>query len=1133
MPLVTVQPTTAATGLTHELDQRNEPHQQNQTRATMASSDNNDQEEDDHEMLPPPPPTSDSDDEHERENINNQRNKDGEDDDLADYAIRGYNDYEDENNNDQVDHQQPNQREAQPEEEDDDEDEEEDDDDEEEEEEDDDEEGDAQQPHPRPSLLNHLHTDKFRPIVPGVIDSSLVDYQRSQAYTRATPLPPSTQASVHLLHLLQEAGAPLSMFGKFWEWHKQVQGQYQVPHNFTPPSRESVVNQISTHYSINNLKPRVVDVFLPGSKVHIKLSISSFRHQLYSLLNDPRLQTDDCFLFNGETPFDQPTTEWDPIPDDHVYQDINSGQRYFQCWTKLCLGKDKHVLCPIIFYVDATYTDSKGKLTLEPVSFTLGIYNYHTRNQPYAWRTIAFIPKNYSKRKLSSEEVITDYHVVLSYILDEFVKCQQSGGIRWTIPFKGKMHDVILQIPVLYIIGDTQGHDKMCARTNKKEVRICRACDCAPKDADDPEYEFEYTVQQDAIDAFERQDTATMESMGLFNIRNVWWNVDFGGCERGIYGAVPGEILHFLQQGLHKYLKDGLLSQKLTTDVARKKQKVQKAPPKTKKKRARTGATPRADSNAEEDVVWEPIDQEDQSRLNVFNNKIISIVEDYAEIIGTLLQRQSERNLTRTKFTQGITKNQSMIKACEEQGVLLLLLLFLSSTAGSTVLTDPKDEHKFLGKARMSTFIGTFEHMILFEEFMKSTKLLPERTLRLIEDFIPPLMTRFKNTIDRQEGNQMKIIKFHLMLHVVDDIRRFGLPPNFSTGPSESRHKSHCKEPGRHTQRRAETFISQVQRRFNEQLAIETAVNDPMYMNYKRLQPQPQTGVGDTQRAPAEPTDGHLHCKVFSADASGWKVKFGNRSKSVLPRDNISGSYKQVLDYIVGKLIPALGDEEEHTAIEIYSEYKTTDSNGNATIYRSTPSYRSNKPWTDWAYVEIEDEDGEASPVDRNEEYDADELDHDAPTDQRFDHDYMQTTRPTELFGFFCLPPITQDITLHGGCVLRKNNRPREYMIGIPLKMNPIAVGGVQHKSSTIQYWSRKSSEPVICPSSKILHPCLVIPDYNVNLKSSNELCKTESYTVLGPPDDWSDCFLFLANDYHHKVVSNRPDYTERSIDTG
>lgn len=508
-------------------------------------------------------------------------------------------------------------------------------------------------------------------------------------------------------------------------------------------------------------------------------------------------------------------------------------------------------------------------------------------------------------------------------------------------------------------------------------------------------------------------------------------------------------------------------------------------------------------------------------------------MEKYADVLASDLQHQSERGGARTRFTHGITKNDHMVKACEEQGILFLFMLFLASTAGSSILTDAKDEFKGLGVDRMSTFVGTLEHMILFEEFMKCTTGVKEEELRLVEKFIPPLMQRYKSTIDRQRGNQLKIVKFHLMLHVVDDIRRFGVSANFSSGPSESRHKSHCKAPGKHTQRRRESFIEQVQSRYIEHLSIETATNDPNYaMNCKVAYGRAQHEPTNTNTPPATVSTTNITCPMFTFDNDKWDVcstRVGNlqNSKAAIPKE-----YQEAMDYMVSVVAPAL--PLEIMPIVVYSECRTLDATGNTNLYRSRPNYRSASNWTDWVYADINGN-GPAieAVVDEKQTYTEEEENVTAPTDRRFRLEFMACTRPTEIYGFFTLPPMNSEINIGDFGKILANNVHCDYFIGTPLKVNPIVVGGLQHDACTTLYWSKKGSTRHVVPCERMLHPALVVPDYNVETHDNGEtsfFVKTGVYTVIGPPSNWSDCFVSLARDYDQQVRHSRNDRVHRNI---
>ena len=63
--------------------------------------------------------------------------------------------------------------------------------------------------------------------------------------------------------------------------------------------------------------------------------------------------------------------------------------------------------------MDKTHTDVNGRLCLEQVRFTLGIFVRETRNKPQAWRTLGYINDQQLIVCTNSTEKAQDYHFML------------------------------------------------------------------------------------------------------------------------------------------------------------------------------------------------------------------------------------------------------------------------------------------------------------------------------------------------------------------------------------------------------------------------------------------------------------------------------------------------------------------------------------------------------------------------------------------------------------------------------------------------------------------------------------------------------------------------------------------------
>jgi hypothetical protein len=127
-----------------------------------------------------------------------------------------------------------------------------------------------------------------------------------------------------------------------------------------------------------------------------------------------------------------------------------------------------------------------------------------------------------------------------------------------------------------------------------------------------------------------------------------------------------------------------------------------------------------------------------------------------------------------------------------------------------------------LGEKRSAQYLHLFELMLLLENFCKSDE-QKRSSILLLKQIMPSILETLKNTVDRQSGNRMKIIKFHLPLHFADDMLKFGIMANYDSGIGESHHKEFAKQPAANTQRRKNVFEIQAAKRLVENLAIDRA----------------------------------------------------------------------------------------------------------------------------------------------------------------------------------------------------------------------------------------------------------------------------------------------------------------------
>ena len=85
------------------------------------------------------------------------------------------------------------------------------------------------------------------------------------------------------------------------------------------------------------------------------------------------------------------------------------------------------------------------------------------------------------------------------------------------------------------------------------------------------------------------------------------------------------------------------------------------------------------------------------------------------------------------------------------------------------------------------------------------------------------IMCIMQKVSPREDGMGLKLMKFHAILHVVEDILLFGAPSEFDTGSNESHHKSR-KQAARLTQHDLDTFHFQMATCLVEFLLVDLAL---------------------------------------------------------------------------------------------------------------------------------------------------------------------------------------------------------------------------------------------------------------------------------------------------------------------
>jgi hypothetical protein len=269
------------------------------------------------------------------------------------------------------------------------------------------------------------------------------------------------------------------------------------------------------------------------------------QHCIQSLLIGPRIVGED-YLFYNDGPFAAPPGNIQAIGD------INTGQAYIKTHRKLAKDPTKQVLLPIIFYIGGTSTGQFANLPATPLKMTLGIFNRAARDRPHMWRTLGYVPYTSTdaargKRKLQESGHVgaimqhqdlaegegnlagatavkaQDLHSMLSVILEEYVKIQDSGFV-WDLVYKGKLHRGIEFAPYAHFFKcGTDEADKLCGQYTSRGVGIkllCRYCCCPGKETDNPRAKYPHKTPKMIASLAKKRGVEGLRNLSQQDIEN-------------------------------------------------------------------------------------------------------------------------------------------------------------------------------------------------------------------------------------------------------------------------------------------------------------------------------------------------------------------------------------------------------------------------------------------------------------------------------------------------------------------------------------------------------------------------------------------------------------------------------------
>ena len=766
-------------------------------------------------------------------------------------------------------------------------------------------------------------------------------------------------AGIKLMNTLRKKKCSLDTYAAVMEWHLRETGSLEPDDKLGDAaeyySRESLIHKLALRYNVHPRKcieaqmeakkagkrktapPKLYmerPLLLPGSKTKVDIIYFDFQELVVQLLHDPRF-TDNDWLHLDNNPLAPPP------PSSRVLGDVNTGTAYRKTYQKLIKDPSKEMLVPIIFYIDGATTGQFVDLKVEQLKFTLGTLNRNARDQEYAWKTLGYVPnarkeiaggkKMFVKSKhdasalwsmdkvqtehddaqeelvkVTSKSKAMDWNAIIAAFLESHQVAERDGMVV-DLQYGRKLYkNITLKFFTLLIKADAEEADKLCGKFLSRTANVkhlCRYCMCPNHDTDNCVASYACKTEPQIANLTRRNKEEELRAISQHCFQPAFHGIRFGlHNKRGVHGATPIEELHQVLLGMFKHVLEAFFEQVGPTSIA-----------------------------AQE-------------------------INALCTMIGKLIAHQSDRNLPKTTFGQGIHKGKLMGK--EMAGVILLLATVVQTTAGKAILTRGVGS-RFKNDSTYKDWVMLLESLLTWESFLNE-KEMDIRVVRLLDWKHRYLMYMCKKILDRQKGRGFKLVKFHCMHHMADDILMFGVPSNVKTDANESHHKP-TKAAAKCTQRDSRVFDGQTATRVQEGYVLDLAqleLEGKPYWKYLLPKFQSQSSCYDPEELelyvdcvqmdfeppPRSPTETKgTRIRVF-LDTETMEPAFDFPSSRIHSRSNVRWD-RDIVEYLV-ELQDVVFDGLL-AELPIYAEHIREGQ-----MFRGCPNHRGMGMWNDWVLVD-------------------------------------------------------------------------------------------------------------------------------------------------------------------------------------
>ena len=524
---------------------------------------------------------------------------------------------------------------------------------------------------------------------------------------------------------------------------------------------------------------------------------------------------------------------------------------------------------------------------------------------------------------------LNNWHHVAGYILEDVITMQNYECLYWE--YKGK--EVRLHIPTMFIIGDIEGHDKICTRKSghgPKMAGVTHSCNIERSKCDNPNnacslykeneiFSLQDIVlnhhnrsQEDEVLAAEAQEyeqaLVTLNKRGFYGpISNAFRHMKFGENPNGLHGAVAICLLHTYLQKFPNLCTEAFLNLFGVSEIS-------------------SGS----------------------SQINLSLPKIVSYCS-----------RQSDRDFPKlTSFSFSLTKGKHTYSAQEKYARVFAIYIFCMTSYGWNFVTTRTISRYDGSEARK--VIQLLQHTLTMYQYLhlpKFDKNKMRKGRNEVSNYLFSVREVLEMTQHESDRNEEKrtctFPKYHYLTHVIPMKGEFGSTRNFNGEYSESHHKWNAKSPSLRTQGRDDIFDEQTCFNLSAQIMLDKIAR-------KAGVAEDNVTKGGTLPSEKLHNDEDIAIHSKSSNFSILLVGEGKNSSIAIEWDSRQKEKNfplsnQLRDFILKSVF-----QSKELGVRNNTVQGFTDLYWKQNIIRAHPNFRG-KPWMDyvnikWSTLEREDQ---------------------------------------------------------------------------------------------------------------------------------------------------------------------------------